>query len=122
MSFNTYRNDKFLNPVYVERVMQKLNVGQLIAERHSIVRDIGDAGTVQWIEELYSDYGDPLRITSLDSIELKDASLFEHVKFSQIEIKTAAIKTFGIEIDFSNEVRRNRQLVEYIARRYKRAA
>lgn len=118
----TYPNDKFLHETFVAQGIQKYLQGDLLAEKEAVVRDIGEADSVSWIEEQYSDYGDPLRRSTLSEIELRDASLFPHVKFSQFEVKSAVLKTYGIEMDFSEQVRRNKHMVDFIQRGLARGA
>lgn len=112
----TYPNDKFLHETFVAQTVQKYLQGDLLAEKECVVRDIGEADSVSWIEEQYSDYGDILRRSTLSELELQDASLFPHVKFSQFEVKSAVLKMYGIEMDFSELVRRNTHMVDFIQR------
>jgi len=120
---NTYPNDRFLNKTFVATEINKYMQGNLIAESESVNRNIGNNKSVEWIEEKFSDAGDELRFTDLNKVELEQASIFEHVKFSQFEVKSAMLKTYGIEIDFSEECMENQVAgLDWIQRGYQRAA
>lgn len=118
----TYPNDEFLHEDFVAMTIQKYLTGELIAEQESTIRDIGDADSVSWIEEAYSDRSDPLRPASLDTLEIIDGSLFPHVNFSKFVVESAVLKTYGIEMDFSQACRRNTQMVDFIQRGLARGA
>lgn len=117
---NTYPNDEFLHEKFVAPTIQKYLQGKLLGESLAIVRDIGEADSVEWLEEKYSDYGDPLKMSELR--EREDSALFPHVKFSGLEVKSAALHAYGLEIDFSEKVRRNKSMIDFIQRGYNRAS
>lgn len=117
-----YPNDELLQERFVANQIEEYLQGELLAEMESTVRDLGNAESVSWLEEKYSDYGDPLRPAGLDALIKEDASKFKHVRFSTFEVKSAVTKTYGIEMDFSEEVRRNTQMVDMIDRGLKRGS
>lgn len=116
----TYPNEKFLHEKFVAPTIQKYLQGKLLAEELAIVRDIGEADSVEWLEEKYSDYGDPLKLSELR--EREDSALFPHVKFSGLEVKSAVLHAYGIEIDFSEKCLRNKSMLDFIQRGYNRAS
>lgn len=116
----TYPNDAYLHKSVVVGAIQQYLQGDLLGERLATVRNIGEADSVEWLEEKYSDYGDPLKITELQ--EKEDSALFPHVTFSGLEVKSAVLHTYGLEIDFSEKCVRNRSMVDFINRGYQRAA
>jgi hypothetical protein len=118
----TYPNDEYLHKTFIANAIKTYMTSDLIAPQEAKFRDVGDASSVQWIEELYSDYGDVLRISSADEVKLRDSSLFPHVKFSHFDVKTDVLHKYGIEMDFSEECRKNTSLVDYIDRGISRGA
>lgn len=118
----TYPNQEYLNPPFVANAIEHYMTGELLAESEAEIVNVGNKSSVSWIEEKYSDKGDPRRVAALDNIELRDGSLFPHVQFSMLEVKSAALKTWGIEMDFSREVVRNPDMVNFVRRGIQRGA
>ena len=122
MAINVYPNDQYFHPTFVAQGFQKLHQGELIAERESIIRDLGDADNVTIIEEEFSDFGDKFRPTALDKLEIGETSLFPEVKFSHFKVENDVVKTYGLQMVFSKNVRRNKFMIDFINRGMKRGA
>jgi hypothetical protein len=119
----TYPNDKYFHETFVAQQVQKYLQGQLIAEAEAIHRDIGEATSVDWIEEQYSDAGDVYKPTDIADFIVEQASEFRHVKFAPFTVESAVLPTYGLEMDFSKECRRNKTAgVDFIQRGMQRGA
>ena len=67
-SLNTYPNGKIFNPSYFIRKVAQYTTPDLIAEREVMHQNVDVGQAIEWIEEEYSQRGDPNRISALSSV------------------------------------------------------
>ncbi len=115
-----YPNDKWFHTPHIARHISMLLTPELFAEKlFATWQKVDDKG-ITYYEEKYSDYSDPNRITELPKIE--DGSLFPYVKFEGLDVKHTVTETYGLSIEFLNECRRNKTMLDFIRRGYNRAS
>lgn len=122
MTTITYPNSSFLYPPVVAGTISKYALPELLSFDLIMTEDIGDAKSVSFIDEKYAASNDPKKLDELANFQITEASLFPYVKFSALESKSATLKTYGLAMEFSDEVMRNTQLVNFMKRGMMRAA
>lgn len=112
MVTTTYPNDDYLAPDVLGVAMERFARPNLLAWNLCKHVDMGDANSIQYVQESTSPLDDPMKPSALP--EITPGSRFPEVKMKKFEVKSGVGKMYGLQMRFDRTVRRNKTMVNMI--------